>query len=232
MIFKLYKKQITLLLVLFASFISYSQTKTITGVISDTLNIPLENANIIAKPYQANEQLKFAIADNKGRYKLELENSVKYEITASYLGYKEEILIIDPNATLTKHNFVLKSTGKMLKEIVIKHDFKPIVIKKDTLTFNVKSFAKGNERKMKEILEKLPGVEVDKKGNVTVQGKKVTKMLVEGKSFFGGGSKLAVENIPADALDKIEVIDHFNQVGFMKQVSDSDDLAMNVKLKE
>ena len=57
-------------------------------------------------------------------------------------------------------------------------------------------------------------------------------MLVEGKSFFGGGSKLAVENIPADALDKIEVIDHFNQVGFMKKVSDSDELAMNVKLKK
>ena len=99
------------------------------------------------------------------------------------------------------------------------------------MTYDVKSFANGNERKMKEVLEKLPGVEVDKKGNVTVQGKKVTKMLVEGKSFFGGGSKLAVENIPADALDKIEVIDHFNEVGFLKQVSDSDDLAMNVKLK-
>ena len=82
------------------------------------------------------------------------------------------------------------------------------------------------------MLEKLPGVEVDKKGNVTVQGKKVTKMLVEGKSFFGGGSKLAVENIPADALDKIEVIDHFNEVGFMKKVSDSEDLAMNIKLKD
>ena len=56
--------------------------------------------------------------------------------------------------------------------------------------------------------------------------------MVEGKSFFGGGSKLAVENIPADALDKIEVIDHFNKVGFLKEVSDSDELAMNVKLKE
>ena len=229
---KSYKKQITLLLVLFASFITYSQTRTITGVISDTLNIPLENANIIAKPYQANEQLKFAIADNKGRYKLELENTIKYEITASYLGYKEEILIVDFNTTVTKHNFALKNTGQILREIVIKHEFKPVIIKKDTMTFDVKSFANGNERKMKEILEKLPGVEVDKNGGVTVQGKKVTKMLVEGKSFFGGGSKLAVENIPADALDKIEVIDHFNQVGFMKQVSDSEDLAMNVKLKE
>ncbi|CAF3310670.1 unnamed protein product [Rotaria socialis] len=215
--------------VLFFTTLSHSQT--LTGIISDANNVPLEQANVIAKPLQDKTQLKFAIADNKGRYKLDLETNVKYEITVSYIGFIEEVLVIEPNSTLTSHNFMLKSTGEQLKEVIIKHDFQPIVIKKDTMTFDIKVFANGNERKMKEILEKLPGVAVDKKGNVTVQGKKVTKMMVEGKSFFGGGSKLAVENIPADALDKIEVIDHFNEVGFMKQVSDSDDLAMNVKLK-
>ena len=217
---------------LLISTLSFSQTHTITGVVSDSLNNPLESANIIALPKSENAQLKFAIADNKGRYKLELEKNVKYEVTASYIGFNEQVLLIEPNSTVLTHNFKLKATGQQLKEIIIKHEYKPIIIKKDTLTYDVKSFANGNERKMKEVLEKLPGVEVDKKGNVTVQGKKVTKMLVEGKSFFGGGSKLAVENIPADALDKIEVIDHFNEVGFMKQVSDSEDLAMNVKLKE
>ena len=209
-----------------------SQAQTLTGVISDDSTKPLESANIIAKPLQEKATLKFAIADNKGRYRLELETNVKYEITVSYIGYTEEVLILEPNSSLKTYDFKLKPTGEVLKEIVIKHEYKPIVIKKDTLTYDIKAFANGNERKMKEILEKLPGVEVDKNGGVTVQGKKVTKMLVEGKSFFGGGSKLAVENIPADALDKIEVIDHFNEVGFMKKVSDSEDLAMNVKLKE
>lgn len=206
--------------------------KIITGTIADTLNKPLESANVIAKPLQEKAGIKFAIADNKGRYRLELEANVKYEITVSYIGFSEEVLIVESDSEITSHNFILKATGENLKEIVIRHEFKPIEIKKDTMTFNVGSFANGNERKMKEVLEKLPGVEVDKNGGVTVQGKKVTKMLVEGKSFFGGGTKLAVENIPADALDKIEVIDHFNEVGFMKQVSDSEDLAMNVKLKE
>jgi hypothetical protein len=219
-------------LFLFITIFVNSQTHTITGVVSDSINNPLESANIIALPKSDNAQLKFAIADNKGRYRLELEQNIKYEITASYIGFLEEVLIIEPNATVITYNFKLKATGQNLKEIIIKHEYKPIVVKKDTLTYDVKAFANGNERKMKEVLEKLPGVEVDKKGNVTVQGKKVTKMLVEGKSFFGGGSKLAVDNIPADALDKIEVIDHFNEVGFMKQVSDSEDLAMNVKLKE
>ena len=219
-----------LFLLLFTT-LCFSQTKILVGLVSDDINKPLESANVIAKPLQEKANLKFAIADNKGRYRLELDADVKYEITVSYIGFVEEVFIMTPDATTTSHDFKLKPTGEQLKEIVIKHEFKPIVIKKDTMTFDVKSFANGNERKMKEILEKLPGVEVDKKGNVTVQGKKVTKMLVEGKSFFGGGSKLAVENIPADAMDKIEVIDNFNEVGFMKQVSDSDELAMNVKLK-
>ena len=220
-----------LLLFLICS-ISFSQTKNFTGVVSDTLNIPLESANVIARPLQDNAQLKFAIADNKGRYRLELEQNVKYEITVSYIGYVQEVIIVETNSSVVSHNFKLKATGEKLKEIVIKYEYKPIEIKKDTMTFTVSAFANGNERKMKEVLEKLPGVEVDKKGGVTVQGKKVTKMLVEGKTFFGGGTKLAVENIPADALDKIEVIDHFNEVKFMKKVSDSDELVMNVKLKE
>ena len=218
-----------LFLFLFLSF--KVQSQTLTGVVSDSIHRPLPNANIIAVPYQKEASLKFAIADEKGRYRLELEKELKYEVTVSYIGYKEVSITIEPNSVIKTLHFKLKNTGQQLKEIVIKHEYKPVIIKKDTMTFNVKSFANGNERKMKEILEKLPGVEVDKKGTVTVQGKKVTKMLVEGKSFFGGGSKLAVENIPADALDKIEVIDHFNEVGFMKKVSDSEDLAMNVKLK-
>jgi hypothetical protein len=219
------------LFLLFFTVLSFSQTHTITGVVSDDINKPLESANVIAKPLQEKASLKFAIADNRGRYRLELDKEMKYEITVSYIGFVEEMVMLEANTTVATHDFKLKPSGEQLKEIVIKHEFKPIIIKKDTLIFDVKSFANGNERKMKEILEKLPGVEVDKNGGVTVQGKKVTKMLVEGKSFFGGGSKLAVENIPADALDKIEVIDNFNEVGFMKQVSDSDDLAMNVKLK-
>ena len=231
MVFKLFPLSLFLSLSLILLSVSAFSQKTITGVVSDTLNQPLESANLIAKPLQEKAGIKFAMADNKGRFRLELDAAVKYEIVVSYIGYSQEVLIIEPNSTITTHNFRLKATGENLKEIIIKHEFKPIVIKKDTMTYDVASFANGNERKMKEILEKLPGVEVDKNGGVTVQGKKVTKLLVEGKSFFGGGTKLAVENIPADALDKIEVIDNFNQVGFMKEVSDSEDLAMNVKLK-
>ena len=219
-----------ILFILLFPLLSFSQP--LTGIVQDSIGNPLQNANVIAKPLVENAGRKFSIADHQGRYKLELEKDTPYEVKVSYLGFKEEVLELQANFTIREHIFKLKETGQELKEIVINYDYQPVIVKKDTLIYDVKAFANGNERKMKEVLEKMPGVEVSKDGSVTVQGKKVTKMLVEGKSFFGGGTKLAVENIPADALDKVEVIDNFNEVGFLKQVSDSEDLAMNVKLKE
>ena len=112
-------------LFLLITFITYSQ-KTITGVIADTLNQPLESANVIAKPLQEKAGIKFAMADNKGRYRLELDSNVKYEITVSYIGFTEEVLIVEPNSEIISHNFILKATGENLKKIVIKHDFQPI----------------------------------------------------------------------------------------------------------
>lgn len=82
---------IKLYLFLLISTFSFSQTHTITGVVSDSINNPLESANIIAKPLQEIAQLKFAIADNKGRYRLELEQNVKYEVTASYIGFLDVV---------------------------------------------------------------------------------------------------------------------------------------------
>ena len=156
----------------------------------DSLGNPLQNANIIAKPLVEKQGLKFAIADHLGRYKLELEKDVPYEVRVSYLGFVEEILNLPANFSQKEHHFKLKENGQELKEITITYDYKPVVVKKDTLIYDVKAFANGNERKLKEQLEKLPGVEVDKNGGVTVQGKKVTKFLVENKSFFGGGTYL------------------------------------------
>lgn len=82
---------IKLYLFLLISTFSFSQTHTITGVVSDSINNPLESANIIAKPLQENAQLKFAIADNRGRFRLELEKDVKYEVTASYNGFLDVV---------------------------------------------------------------------------------------------------------------------------------------------
>src|SRR5690606_9902848 len=188
--------------------------------------------NVMAQAVEKEGSVTFAIADEQGRYRLKLDTSKSYRVSVSYIGYHPDTLLVLGGSDNIQHNFLLRPKSQQLKEIVIDHDYRPVIIKKDTIIFNVESFAKGNERKLKEVLAKLPGVEVDRDGRVQFNGQPIRHMLVEGKKFFGGGSKLAIENIPADALDQIEVIDHFNEVGFLKDVSGTDEMAMNVKLRE
>lgn len=223
-------KKIKILLIL-AGFSSYAQSAIINGKVTDSLQQPLPYANILAVPKADNQAIKFAITENNGSYKLGLIKNQTYELTVSYLGYKPQILtIITTDQNLIK-NFVLKENPDQLDEVTIKYT-PPITVKKDTITYDVTKFVTGEERKLRDALKKLPGVEVDRAGNVTVQGKKVTKVLVENKTFFTGNSKLAVNNIPADAVEKVEVLDNYNEVAMLKGLQDSEDMAMNILLKE
>ena len=222
------KKKLLILLILTISSVSYSQKITLSGTVKDSLQNQLPYANVIAKPKDVTKNLQFAITDNEGYYKLILEKGDTITISISYLGYKP----IDYEfvaSKSTRKDFILQQSSEQLDEVIIEM---PVTVRGDTTIYKTSKFIDGSERKLKNVLKKLPGVEVDKNGSVTVQGKKVTKMLVDGKKFFGGNSKLAVENIPANAVGNVEVIDNYNEVSFLKGLSDSDEMAMNIKLKE
>lgn len=222
------KKKLLIVLILAISSFSYSQNITLSGSVKDSLQNPMPYANVIAKPKDVSKNLQFAITDNEGYYKLILQKGDTITISISYLGYKPldyEFVALKS----IKKDFVLQQSSEQLEEVIIEM---PVTVRGDTTTYKTSKFIDGSERKLKNVLKKLPGVEVDKNGGVTVQGKKVTKMLVDGKKFFGGNSKLAVENIPADAVGNVEVIDNYNEVAFLKGLSDSDEMAMNINLKE
>jgi len=222
------KKKLLIILTIIISSFSYSQQVTLSGSVKDSLQNPLPYANVIAKPKDVSKNLQFAITDNEGYYRLLLKKGDTITISISYLGYKPleyEFFALQNK----KKDFVLQQSSEQLDEVVIEM---PVTVRGDTTTYNTQKFIDGSERKLKNVLKKLPGVEVNKDGSVTVQGKKVTKMLVDGKKFFGGNSKLAVENIPADAVDKVKVIDNYNEVAFLKGLTDSDDMAMDIQLKE
>jgi len=225
----MYKKRIAILICfIIGIFFTNAQTITLKGSVKDSLQNPLSYANVIAKPADVSKNLQFSITDTDGLYKLELTKNEAYTISVSYMGYKTASFKFTATENTQQH-IVLKDAPNQLQEVVIEM---PVTVKEDTITYNTSKFVTGEERKLKNVLKKLPGVEVDKNGGVTVQGKKVTTLLVEGKKFFGGGSKLAVENIPANAVDKIQVIDNYNEIAFLKNVSDTDEMAMNILLKE
>ncbi|MBJ2176174.1 carboxypeptidase-like regulatory domain-containing protein [Aureibaculum sp. A20] len=204
--------------------------QTINGLVTDTLRKPLPYTNIIAKPLSDNIEMVFAITDEKGRYKLVLQAKENYKVTVSYLGFQQVSFEVKLTENIIK-NIPLKPSTNKLDEVIIIQEV-PVRVKEDTITYNTDAFTTGTERKLKQVLKKLPGVEVDRNGGVTVMGKKVNKLLVDNKPFFGGGTKLGVENIPADAVDGVEVIDNYTEVIMLKGLSDSDQMAMNIKLKK
>ena len=219
-------KKLVLFLFLGVNLSCFSQS-VLKGRVTDSLQKPLPYTNVIAKPQDSLKKLQFSITNEQGEYRLELDE-IPYTVTASYMGYQPYNFKVLPIKTVIK-DIILKENAEELEEVVIEL---PIVVKKDTILYTVEKLLTGEERKLKDVLKKLPGVEVGKDGSVTVQGKKVTTMLVENRKFFGGGSKLAVENIPAGAIHQVEVIDNYNEVAFLKNLVDSEEMAMNIKLKE
>lgn len=212
------------------TFFMFGQSLTLQGSVTDSLQKPLQNANILAVPTNENAKLEFAITDARGFYALKLKANEEYNIGISYLGYKKNTIRLTLRDDTNK-NFILLESADQLDEILLKQKI-PIIVKNDTLIYNVDSFTNGTERKLRDVLKNLPGVEVDRLGNVTVNGKKITKVLVENKTFFTGDSKLAVNNIPADAVNLVEVLDNYSEIAMLKGLQESDAMAMNIKLKE
>ena len=224
----MFRKFLLFLAVLFFTT-TFSQV-IVKGKILDANKSPLEGANILAFPTNKTK-LVYVVSNNLGNYSLSLSKSTTYNLSISFMGFitKKEILTTPKKDSII--NFILKEDPNKLEEIIIKYKV-PIKIKKDTTTYNVDAFTSGKERKLKQVLKKLPGVEVDRKGNVTVKGKKITTLLVDNKKFFTGDTKLAVNNIPADVIDKIDVIEDYHENPFMKGLDKSREIAMNINLKK
>ncbi|WP_418510726.1 carboxypeptidase-like regulatory domain-containing protein [Corallibacter sp.] len=222
-------KYITLLLLLVAST-AFSQVR-VEGVVKDSIGNLLELANVIAINKETNKLDSYGITNEQGRYKLSLEANTNYKLQVSYIGMKTaEEALSTKNETISK-DFSLQNDNS-LDEVELVYEM-PVTVKGDTIVYNADSFSTGTERKLEDVLKNLPGVEVDDEGQITVEGKSVSKVMVEGKDFFDGDSKLATKNIPSNAVDKVQVLKNYSSVSQLSGVTNNqDNVAINIKLKE
>lgn len=224
-------KQFLSFALVFISTLSYCQSIKLEGVITDSKSTSLEMANVMAVNTDTKSMDSYAITNDKGKFVLNLKPNTAYSIKVSFLGMQNrEIEISTSTENITK-TIVLQEGGIELNGVEIVREM-PVSIKGDTIVYNADSFKSGTERKLEDVLKKLPGVEVNADGEVEVEGKKVTKLMVDGKDFFDGDTKLGVKNIPADAIDKVQVLRNYSEIGALKGVENNqDNLAMNIKLK-
>jgi hypothetical protein len=223
------KKSISLFLLLFGTLV-HAQIK-LEGIVKDSLNNPLELANIVLLNPTTSGLEAYAITDKKGAYKIDLAKNNTYNVQVSYVGMKTYEEVLETKEVNITKNYTLAYENR-LDEVEVIYEM-PVVIRGDTLTYNADSFTTGTERKLGDVLQNLPGVEINDNGQIEVEGKVVTKLMVNGKDFFDGDTKLGTKNIPSNAVDKIQVLRNYSEAGQLSSVRNSqDNVAINIKLKE
>lgn len=220
--------------ILFFSVFVGAQNVKVTGVVTDSVGTPLELASVIASIKGTGKVEAYSITNKEGKYQLRLSTKDTMVLKVSFLGFapqSKELLITDDTGSIV-HDFILKSKANELEGVEVVSEI-PITIKGDTIVYSADAFTNGTERKLGDVLSKLPGVEVTDEGEIEVEGQRVGKVMVEGKDFFDGDSKLATKNIPADAVKKVEVLKNFNEVSQLRGLgNDQDNIALNIKLRE
>ena len=223
-------KYITTIIFLSLSLASFSQVK-LQGVIRDSLGSPLELANVIAINKATKTLDSYAITNDEGLFRLDLKKNTIYSIQASYIGMKSLDKVLETKEDNITQDFVMIQDNS-LDEVELTYEM-PVTISGDTLVYNADSFNTGTERKLEDVLKNLPGVEINDDGQIEVEGKVVTKLMVEGKDFFDGDTKLATKNIPSNAVDKVQVLKNYSEVGQLGGVTNNqDNIAINIKLKD
>ncbi|MEP2239752.1 MAG: TonB-dependent receptor [Maribacter sp.] len=226
------KNKLLLILLLLVTAIGSSQEISLSGTVKDSLGVGVDMANVIAINTATQGLESYGITNHAGLFKLKLQTGEQYTVKVSYLGFKPESFTFTAGEQDAVKDIVMQEQAAQLDEVDVTYEM-PVSVKGDTIVYDTDAFVSGTEKKLKDVLENLPGIEINDDGQIEVEGKTVSKVMVEGKDFFDGDTKLAVENIPANALGKVEVLRNFNEISQMKGLTNDDDnVALNIKLKE
>ncbi|WP_158840357.1 outer membrane beta-barrel protein [Polaribacter sp. L3A8] len=227
-------KKLLLLTCLLLSCLTYSQTKSFElrgNIKSAEDNEFLESATVHTERLKDSSIIAYTITNSKGYFNVGGTTAdAKVKLVVSYLGYKpySKIVTVKNQSIGT----IILEPANVLDAIVIRSSA-PITIKKDTVEFNVKSFKTKKDANVEDLLKKLPGVEVDDEGNITVNGKEVNKILVNGKPFFGNDPTITTRNLTKDIIEKIQISDTKTKAqAFAGEDSDGENKTINLTIKK
>ena len=225
--------KIFLISILLVPTLISSQNMTIFGNVNDTLNnSPKENAVIMLVRLSDSIMLDFKRTDESGRFFFELPMDT-VEIIISHHKNDDKIIFFFPSfnrLSLDLTNTVLPEKSELMNEVTIYAYKDPVFFRGDTLVFLADSFQTKKNAVVEDLLKKLPGVEVDKNGNITSQGREVNKVLVDGDEFFGSDPTIATKNLGAKSIESVEIYEEENTDS--DETSEETIQVMDLKLKE
>jgi len=213
-----------------------AQKGTIRGTVSDSLSLePVEYASIrllnladstFVVGSTTNTEGRFTITAGQGSYLLEI----------SFLGYKtyrKNIKTTTEKINYNLGNIFLLNDSKVLDEAVVTSKVPDVVVKGDTIEYNADSYISDQNDLLQDVVRKLPGVEIDASGNLSANGKPITKIQVDGKEFFGNDIKMALENLPANMIKKLQLFKEQSETSKVTGFKDgNEEQVLNLKIKD
>lgn len=219
--------------------VSYSieaQRYTVSGQVIDGSGETMIGATVTLLNPADSVLVAFGTTDLNGLFKMTNVKKSSYLFQITYIGFGtvERIINVEGEEKIFDlGKIVLGQQGKMLDEIVIAAEYVPIKITKDTIEFNADAFKTQPNALVEDLLKRLPGVEVDANGGITVQGEEVKRITVDGKDFFGTDPKMATRNLPADAVKKVQVFDKKSKTAEFTGIDDgNEEKTINLELRE
>lgn len=209
---------------------------TVKGNVVDiNTQLPLEMATVYFTTVKDSTIIEYGTTDKNGDFRI---NMKKYDkpvfLKVNHMGY--QVYYEEQKALLDSKDFgklYLLENINALNEVIIKSEAPPITIKKDTLEFNAASYKVRPDSNVETLLKQLPGFDIDNSGKVTVNGREVTQFLVNGKTFFDKDGAIALKNLPAEIIKKIQVSDFkTKKEELSKQESTSDYSSINITIDE
>ena len=213
----------TLLILTFITFQAIAQHSIQSNVYDSKNGLPLEIATVRLLNHPDSSFVQGTVTDVKGGFTLPKVNSGNYIIVVSSIGYINQ----KRNITVEKKDLILKSFQltedvKLLSEVGVMGTAAQMVVKGDTLEYNATAFKTAENSAVEDLLKKLPGVEITAEGKITVNGEEVKKIRLDGKKFFDGDIEQATKNLPADMIEKIQVLEQKSDMALLTGFEDGE----------
>jgi hypothetical protein len=229
------RKLLCVVILIITVQISFAQKSVVKGRVFDSM-MHAGLAYTTVSLVRANDSalVTFARADSSGRFILNAIEKGNYLLSASYVGYVTVWQGVNVSGTSIQNiGDVYMQDVKSAGEVTVNAKRAPVVMNNDTLEFNAENFKTQPNAVVEDMLKKMPGVTVEKDGTIKVNGQTVRRVLVNGREFFTGDVKMATQNLPAEAVDKVQVFDRQSDQSQFTGVDDGNkEKTINLKLKK
>ena len=215
---------------------TFSGSALITGKLIDKeTKKPVPLANIRVLQQRDSSFVNGQASRNDGSFSIPVHYG-SYIVHISFLGYDDvfkHVQVSASNPIAVLDTIFLRQTDFKLSEVIITEKAPEVRVKGDTLEFNAGSFKVTESAVVEDLLKKMPGVEIDKDGKITVNGREIKKIMVDGKEFFSSDPKVASKNLPAKMVEKVQVLDKKSEMAEMTGFDDSDEeTVINLVIKQ